>query len=116
MTTNPIPAAAPSLAQLIQELNRLPGIGPKSAQRLAYYIIRLPNDEAHALAEAIIGVKEKIRFWLGVPEPDRRRSLRHLLRRPEGPGLRYAWSRSPWTCWPWSAPTATVGSTTCSTE
>ena len=62
MTTHPIPAAAPSLAQLIQELNRLPGIGPKSAQRLAYYIIRLPNDEAHALAEAIIGVKEKIRF------------------------------------------------------
>jgi len=62
MTTDPIPAAAPSLSLLIQELNRLPGIGPKSAQRLAYYIIRLRTDEAHALAEAIIGVKEKIRF------------------------------------------------------
>ena len=62
MTTDRMPAAAPSLAQLIQELNRLPGIGPKSAQRLAYYIIRLPDDEAHALAEAILGVKEKIRF------------------------------------------------------
>ena len=38
-----IPAAAPSLARLIQELNKLPGIGPKSAQRLAYHMIRCPT-------------------------------------------------------------------------
>ena len=50
MTPDSIPAAAPSLARLIQELNRLPGIGPKSAQRLTSHIIRLSNEEALALA------------------------------------------------------------------
>ena len=45
MTQENIPGAAPSLARLVQELNRLPGIGPKSAQRLAYHIIRLPRTE-----------------------------------------------------------------------
>ncbi|MFP6636368.1 MAG: recombination mediator RecR [Dehalococcoidia bacterium] len=57
-----MPAASPSLARLIQELNRLPGIGPKSAQRLAYYLIRLPNEEALALADAISAVKSNILF------------------------------------------------------
>ena len=62
MTPDSIPAASPSLARLIQELNKLPGIGPKSAQRLAYYLIRLPNEEALALAEAISAVKSNILF------------------------------------------------------
>lgn len=52
-----LPSASPSLNRLVQELNRLPGIGPKSAQRLAYYIIRLPEEEAFALAEAVTAVK-----------------------------------------------------------
>ena len=60
MTNEQIPSAAPSLVRLIQELNKLPGIGPKSAQRLAYHIIRLPEDEAHALADAVSGVKLNI--------------------------------------------------------
>ncbi len=55
------PAPAP-VARLIQELNRLPGVGPKSAQRLAYYIIRLPMEEAQSLAEAVLAVKERIIF------------------------------------------------------
>ncbi|MFQ6026520.1 MAG: recombination mediator RecR [Dehalococcoidia bacterium] len=62
MTIEHIPAAAPSLARLINELNKLPGIGPKSAQRLAYYIIRLPNEEAYDLADAINAVKQNIVF------------------------------------------------------
>ena len=62
MSMERIPAAAPSVARLIQELNKLPGIGPKSAQRLAYFVIKLPAEEAHALAEAILAVKEKIIF------------------------------------------------------
>lgn len=53
---------APSVARLIQELNRLPGIGPKSAQRLTYFIVRLPEEEARALAEAILAVKESTLF------------------------------------------------------
>lgn len=60
MSTENIPGAAPSLARLVQELNRLPGIGPKSAQRLAYYIIRLSNEEAYALADAVTAVKQNI--------------------------------------------------------
>ncbi len=56
----PLPAASPSLARLVQELHKLPGIGPKSAQRLAYHLIRTPEDEALALADAITGVKRNI--------------------------------------------------------
>ena len=62
MTPEPIPAASPSLSRLIQELHKLPGIGPKSAQRLAYHLIRLDDDEAYALADAISGVKQNIVF------------------------------------------------------
>ena len=60
MSTEHLRVVAPSLARLVEELNKLPGIGPKSAQRLAYHVIRLPADEAGALAEAILGVKETI--------------------------------------------------------
>ncbi|MEW6143180.1 MAG: recombination mediator RecR [Chloroflexota bacterium] len=54
-----IPTAQP-VARLIEELSKLPGIGPKSAQRMTYYLLRVPIDEVKALAEAIIDVKEKI--------------------------------------------------------
>ena len=62
MTQENISGASPSLSRLVQDLNRLPGIGPKSAQRLAYYIIRLPDDDAYALADAITSVKQNIVF------------------------------------------------------
>jgi recombination protein RecR len=52
-------AAAP-VAKLIDEFNKLPGVGPKSAQRLAYHILRTTPDDARALAQAIIDVKERI--------------------------------------------------------
>jgi recombination protein RecR len=47
------------LRSLIDELGRLPGIGPKSAQRIAFHILKVPGDEAHRLADAIVTVKEK---------------------------------------------------------
>jgi len=53
------PTAKP-IARLIEEFNKLPGIGPKSAQRLTYYILRAPAVEAEALADAIRTVKEKV--------------------------------------------------------
>lgn len=53
-----MPAAEP-VSRLIEELGKLPGIGPKSAARLAYYLLRMPEAEARALAEAIIAVKDK---------------------------------------------------------
>jgi len=51
---------AEAVYKLIQELNKLPGIGPKSAQRLTYYLLRAPEEQAKLLAEAILSVKQKI--------------------------------------------------------
>ena len=50
------------IQELIDELSRLPGIGPKSAQRLAFYLVKSPPDEAKRLAEAIVHAKERISF------------------------------------------------------
>ena len=49
-----------SVTTLIEEFAKLPGIGPKTAQRLTFYILRSPTDQARRLAEAITRVKENI--------------------------------------------------------
>jgi recombination protein RecR len=54
------PSAAPPVARLIEAFHRLPGIGPKSAQRLTYHLIRMPQQEAEEFAAAILGVKERV--------------------------------------------------------
>jgi recombination protein RecR len=61
LNQNPVPTTD-TVSKLIQELNKLPGIGPKSAQRLAYYLLRAPEDQARLLAEAIISVKQKTKL------------------------------------------------------
>ena len=45
---------------LIQEFNKLPGIGPKSAQRIVYYLLRAGDEQSKSLAEAIISLKQKV--------------------------------------------------------
>jgi len=50
------------VARLIEELSRLPGIGGKSAQRLAFYIIHLSTEKAEALAESILSAKRNVRY------------------------------------------------------
>jgi hypothetical protein len=50
------------VARLIEAFNRLPGVGPKTAQRLTYHVLRSPADEARALAEALIAVKEQVAY------------------------------------------------------
>ena len=47
---------------LIDELGRLPGVGPKSAQRIAFHLLKLPREDALRLASTITEVKEKISF------------------------------------------------------
>jgi recombination protein RecR len=47
------------LRTLIDELGRLPGIGPKSAQRIAFYLLKVPNEDALRLSDAIVSVKER---------------------------------------------------------
>lgn len=54
-----VPTAQP-VSRLIEEFHKLPGIGPKTAQRLTYFLIRMPQEEARSLAEAILAVKDKI--------------------------------------------------------
>ncbi len=53
-------STAQPVSRLIEEFHKLPGIGPKSAQRLTYHLVRMPEEEARALAEAILAVKDKI--------------------------------------------------------
>ena len=51
-----------ALQQLIEEFSRLPGIGRKSAQRLALFILKQPRDEVVRMAKALVSVKDKIRY------------------------------------------------------
>ncbi|MFZ0216343.1 MAG: recombination mediator RecR [Candidatus Dormiibacterota bacterium] len=52
----------PALEELIQEFSRLPGVGPKTAQRLAFHVLRLGPDRAEALAAAIEAVKARVGY------------------------------------------------------
>lgn len=51
-----------SVQNLIEAFERLPGIGPKTAQRLTYYLLHAPKEEAQALADAAVGMKEKTKI------------------------------------------------------
>lgn len=55
-------AFTPSMQRLVEQLSRLPGIGEKTAARLAFYILRADHSYAQALSEAVIGVKEGTRL------------------------------------------------------
>jgi recombination protein RecR len=61
LDSNLTPTAG-AVARLIQELNKLPGIGPKSAQRLAYSLLRAPEEQSQMLAEAILSLKQQTRL------------------------------------------------------
>ena len=50
------------VARLIDALQRLPGIGPKTAQRLTFYMLKRPPDEVRELGDALLAVKEKITY------------------------------------------------------
>jgi len=73
------------IQDLIDELARLPGIGPKSAQRLAFYVVKAPPQDARRLAEAIVAAKDRVRFCrecFGVSEGDLCRICRNPGRDP----------------------------------
>jgi recombination protein RecR len=53
---------SPSVDNLVAQLSRLPGVGTRTAQRLAFHLLRAPKDEALALAAAVQDVKERVRF------------------------------------------------------
>src|SRR5215210_6892088 len=53
---------SPAVENLVAQLTRLPGVGQRTAQRLAFHLLRVPKDEALALARALNEVKERVRF------------------------------------------------------
>ncbi|MGC2659674.1 MAG: recombination mediator RecR [Bryobacteraceae bacterium] len=55
-----MPDFAEPLARLIQECKRLPGIGQKSAQRIAFHLLRAPREDAERLAQALLDIKDKL--------------------------------------------------------
>ncbi len=59
MKNDPTPASD-AIGRLVQEFSKLPGIGPKSAQRITFYLLRSTEEEARALAEALLALKQKI--------------------------------------------------------
>ncbi len=72
MSREPAPTTE-AVSRLIQELNKLPGIGPKSAQRIAYHVLRTGEMENQSLAEAILQVKQRTKLCsvcLNVSETD----------------------------------------------
>ena len=56
-----LPTARP-ISRLIQEFNKLPGIGPKTAQRLAYHLLQAPPERSRDLADAVLGIKENLKL------------------------------------------------------
>lgn len=54
-----LPSTAEPIQKLVQEFSKLPGIGPKSAQRLAYFLLRAPEEQTRLLAESIISIKQQ---------------------------------------------------------
>jgi recombination protein RecR len=56
-----LPTARP-ISRLIEEFNKLPGIGPKTAQRLAYHLLQAPPERSRDLADAVLGIKENLRL------------------------------------------------------
>lgn len=74
-----------AVADLVEELGRLPGIGPKSAQRLAFHLLSVEAADARRLASAIVAVKERVRFCsvcFNITEEDRCRICRDPRRDP----------------------------------
>lgn len=57
-----MPILVEPMARLIDEFARLPGIGPRTAQRLTYYLLRAPAEQSHALAEALVAMKDRVSF------------------------------------------------------
>ena len=94
---------AEPIARLIEEFGKLPGIGPKTAQRLTFYLLRQPAEEAHELAQAIVDVKEQIILCGDLLQPQRHRPCQFCAD-PGATAPRSASSRSRWTSWRSTAP------------
>ena len=99
---------------LIDELGRLPGIGPKSAQRIAFYLLKAAPEDARRLAAAIVDAKERVVVVPPLLQPRRRRAVHVLPRRAARRRASCASSKSRATSSRSSAPASSAAATTCS--
>ena len=73
------------IARAVEAFASLPGIGPKTAQRLTFHLLRQPSEASSALAEAIVRMKEAVHFCSVCGNVDRRRAVQHLPLRSARP-------------------------------
>ena len=88
------------IQKLINAFERLPGIGPKSASRLAFYLLRAPDEVSQDLSEALNGLKDKIAFCeesFNITEAGRNRC--EVCENPKRDGSRIVWSKKRWMFW-----------------
>ena len=105
----------PALERLVEQFARLPGVGRKSAQRLAFYVLSLPEEDAAAFAGAITTAKSAIHFCPVCQNFAEGEGLCPICQSPKRDRSVICVVADPRTWWPWSAPGSTRGSTTCST-
>lgn len=101
------------LEKLVEQFARLPGIGSKSAQRLAFHVLNLPMEQAQEFANAIVEAKQKVtlcpicrNLTAGVPAPS--------VPTPSGTKVCCAWWRIHGMSSPWSGPESSMAATTSS--
>ena len=101
------------VARLIEALQRLPGIGPKTAQRLTFFLLKRPVDEVRELSDALVAVKERIVVLPHAASTSPTRIPAASAPTRAATPRCSASSRSPTTCWRWSAPASSAAATTC---
>ena len=89
-----MPDFAEPLARLIQEFKRLPGIGQKSAQRLAFHVLRSQREDAERLAQALLDVKDKLGHLRRLQQHQRWRAVQLIAAIRIAIIPRFAWWRS----------------------
>ena len=109
-----MPDFAPSVTRLIDELKHLPGIGQKTAQRLAFHLLRTDRERAFALSDAIREAKEKIRECSICNNITDSRSMPFLLRRQRATDRSSASSKKPQTFKPSKKRASSAACITCS--
>ncbi len=105
----------PALENLVEQFARLPGIGVKSAQRLAFHVLSLPEEDAAAFAQAILSAKSAIHCCPVCQNLTRGTAPAPSAPAPSGTGPSSVWWPTQRTWPPWSGPGSTTAGTMCST-
>ncbi len=86
------------ISKLIEELSKLPGVGPKSAQRLAFYLINRPLEEVQRLSDSIIQARQNVRYCKQCYTPHGPGAVPHLQQFQKGPGCHHGGGKYERSC------------------